>query len=169
MANFYLVCGIGGGGKTILSKQIVAKNPGIVFMDADMYYERINGDECDRRNPFEVWHLIFREIHEFEVAGKDVLLTANSLTLCQRNQFIEWFPSFKHHMIWVTAPWKVCVKGNASRRRNIPVKVLKQQWKSMEPPYPFEKGWDTITQVSRDDNEYIVFNLKGNIKNFIKF
>ena len=36
MANFYLVCGIGGGGKTILSKQIVAKNPGIVFMDADM-------------------------------------------------------------------------------------------------------------------------------------
>lgn len=45
MANFYLVCGISGGGKTVLTERIVKKNPQLVIYDVDKYYEMINGDE----------------------------------------------------------------------------------------------------------------------------
>ena len=50
MANFYLVCGISGGGKTVLTERIVSKNSKLKIFDVDKYYERVNGDECDRSN-----------------------------------------------------------------------------------------------------------------------
>ena len=33
MANFYLICGISGGGKTTLSKKIIKLNPNIKMYD----------------------------------------------------------------------------------------------------------------------------------------
>lgn len=64
MANFYLVCGISGGGKTVLSKRIIGKNPNIVFYDVDDFYKLINGDERIHKNSFDVWHLLFKVLHE---------------------------------------------------------------------------------------------------------
>ena len=66
MANFYLVCGISGGGKTTLSKRIKEFNPNVVMLDVDEYYAEINGDECIRENTFEVWHKLYQDIHYYE-------------------------------------------------------------------------------------------------------
>lgn len=169
MANFYLVCGISGGGKTILSKRIKEYNPDIVMLDVDEYYAEINGDECIRENTFEVWHKLYQDIHNYEKAGIDVLLTSNALTVSQRNQFIEWFPAFNHHMIWVVAPWEKCVEGNKSRRRHVEYHKLQAQWERMEFPNAHEKGWDTIAHVTNTwTGDYIIFNLKGDIKEQFK-
>ena len=171
MADFYLVCGISGGGKTTLSNRIRAMNEGIHMLDVDEYYARINGDERIRKNTFEVWHTLYKDIHDYEMAGKNVLLTANSLTVSQRCQFLEWFPSFKHHMLWVTAPWERCIEGNKNRYRNVPDDALKKQWQDMEFPNASEKGWDSIAQITNcwDNKNYTIFNLKGDVAKLIKF
>lgn len=171
MGNFYLVCGICGGGKTVLSNRIASKHQELVVLDVDAYYEKVNGDECIRKNFFEVWHMLFQDIHDLEISGKDVLLSTNALTVCQRSQFVEWFPTFVHHLIWVTAPWERCVEGNKSRRRHVPDDVMKQQWDEMEFPTAQEKGWDTISQVTNcwDHENYIIYNLKGRIDKVIAF
>lgn len=165
MSDFYLVCGISGGGKTILSQRIVDKNPGIIMLDTDRYYEMINGDECIHENTFDVWITIFKDLHRYEMEGKDVLLTTNSLLVGQRQQFIEWFPTFSHHMLWVTAPKERCIEGNMNRRRHVPLEKLLKDWDRMEFPNSGEKGWDSITQVTNcwDNENYIVFSLKGDI------
>ena len=169
MANFYLVCGISGGGKTILSQKILKLNKDITFFDVDKYYEKINGDECNRSNTFDVWITLFKDIHESEINNKDVLLTTNSLTVSQRRQFIEWFPTFKHHMLWVTSPKEKCILGNESRRRHVPKDVLLRQWEEMEFPNANENGWDTISQITNcwDNENYIIFDLKGDIQNLL--
>lgn len=176
MGNFYLVCGISGGGKTFLSHYIHNLNPSITeVLDVDEYYARINGDERIRANAFQVWHTLYQDLHDFEIEGKDVILTTNSLTASQRQQFIEWFPSYTHHCIWVIAPWERCVKGNFSRKRQIPLEVLREQWEQMEFPNASEKGWETITQVTNwwsdidEETNYTVFKLIGDINTFIKF
>lgn len=171
MANFYLVCGISGGGKTTLSNRIIQTNDNIRIYDVDEYYARINGDECNRSNFFEVWMALWRDLHESEMKGENVLLTTNALTVHQRNQFVEWFPTFKHHMLWVTAPQEKCIEGNNKRRRSIPIDKLIHDWERMEFPNSNEKGWDTITQVTNcwNFNNYIIFNLKGRIETLLKF
>lgn len=170
MADFYLVCGISGGGKTTLSKKLLEKNNRIIFFDVDDYYAKINGDECNRSNFFKVWHTLYQDMHDLEIEGYDILLTTNALTVSQRNQFIEWFPSFQHHLIWVTSPWEKCVEGNNQRRRKVPEEKLKAQWQKMEFPNAFEKGWETICHITNTwTDDYIIFNLKGDIKQWIKF
>ena len=170
MADFYLVCGISGGGKTTLSQKILKLNKNLTFFDVDKYYEKINGDECIRKNTFDVWSTLFKDMHNCEMRGENVLLTANSLSVSQRQQFIEWFPTFKHHMLWVTAPKERCIEGNQSRRRHVPEEVLLRQWNDMEFPNANENGWDTISQITNcwDNENYIIFDLKGNIESLLK-
>ena len=170
MSDFYLVCGVSGGGKSTLSKKILRLNEGITFFDVDKYYEKINGDECIRKNTFEVWHTLFRDIHDSEMRHEDVLLTTSALSVSQRRQFIEWFPTFSHHMMWVTSPKDKCLIGNISRRRHVPEEVLLQQWQEMEFPNANEAGWKTISQITNcwDNDNYIIFNLKGDIQQLLR-
>ena len=172
MSNFYLVCGISGGGKTVLTHKIVELNPQIdVALDVDEYYAKINGDERIRDNSFTVWHTMYKDIHDYEVDNKNVLLTTNSLTVSQRRQFVEWFPTFKHHMLWVTSPWERCVEGNEKRYRSVPIESLKKQWDTMEFPNANEDGWVTISQITNfwNNKDYIIFNLKGRIEDLLSF
>ncbi len=170
MANFYLVCGISGGGKTVLTERIVKKNPHLVIYDVDKYYELINGDECDRSNYFDVWIKLYQDIHQSMLEDKDVILTTNALTVSQRRQFIEWFNGFDHHCIWVTAPKEKCFEGNRLRRRHVPEDKLEAQWNRMEFPNASEYGWKTITQITNfwDGENYIIFALKGDVTKLIK-
>lgn len=170
MANFYLVCGISGGGKTVLTNRIVKNNPHLKVYDVDKYYEKINGDECNRSNWFDVWITLYQDLHKSELNNEDIILTTNALTESQRCQFIEWFPTFSHHIIWVTAPKERCIEGNNSRRRHVPIDKLMLQWERMEFPNAKEKDWDTITQITNmwDEENYIIFSLKGDITKLIK-
>lgn len=171
MSNFYLVCGISGGGKTHLTNYLHEINPNLKKYDVDEYYAKINGDAIIHENFFDVWMLVWKDLHESEVKGEDVLITTNALTVNQRHQFIEWFPTFTHHLIWVTSPKEKCLEGNRIRRRHVPEDKLLKQWENMEFPNAHEKGWETITQIANrwtNDNNYITFNLKGNIEDYIK-
>ena len=170
MANFYLICGISGGGKTVLSHKIHELNPNLKIYDVDEYYAKINGDECIHENFFDVWMALWRDLHNSELKNEDVLLTTNALIVSQRRQFIEWFPTFNHHLVWVTAPKEKCFEGNKSRRRQVPEEKLIKSWEKMEFPNAHEDGWNTICQITNcwDGENYIIFNLKGNIENLIK-
>ena len=169
MSNFYLVCGVSGGGKTILSRKIIENNSNIKIYDVDEYYASINGDECDRSNWFEVWIQLYKDLHVSELNKEDIILTTNALTVSQRRQFIEWFPTFVHHILWVTSPKERCIEGNNKRRRHVPNDKLMEQWEKMEFPNASEPDWDTITQITNcwDNKNYILFKLKGNIDDYI--
>ncbi len=170
MANFYLICGMSGGGKTVLTDRIVRLNKGLVMLDVDEYYSRINGDDRDRSHMFEVWHTLFKDIHDLEMQNKDVVLTTNSLTRSQRDQFVEWFPSFDHHCIWVMAEKERCYEGNCGRHRVVPKDKFEAMWDRMEPPTSAEKLWVSIAYVTNWwTGEYTTFDVKGNVRSLIDY
>lgn len=145
MATFWLICGMSGSGKTTYAHSVLDHpNNKIRLFDVDEYYKKINGDECDRSNTYQVWMTIYNEIHQCELDGIDVALVTNALTVANREEFVEWFPTFQHNMIWFMVEYDICLMNNKLRNRVIPEDVMKKQWETMEIPNPSEKGWDKI-------------------------
>lgn len=148
MATFWLICGMSGAGKTTFAHQIFGPpHNDTVLVDVDEYYKKINGDECDRSNSYKVWMAVYDKIHECEINDQDVALVTNALTVANREEFVEWFPTFNHKMIFFLADLKDCKKYNAQRNRVIPEHLMDKYWNSMEIPNPAEKGWTTIMLV----------------------
>lgn len=131
--KFILICGPSGVGKTTLSKAI-AEYLGMEYLSADNFYEKVNGDECIHINKFEVWMELFRAIHECEEQGIDCLVDSNALSASGRDEFVNWFPDFNHHLIYVDADDSLRLKNNKQRKRQITEEVMIQMRARAEPP-----------------------------------
>ena len=148
MAIFWLICGMSGAGKTTYAHRHFGPPLNhIELIDVDEYYKKINGDECDRSNSYKVWMAVYNKIHQCELENRDVALVTNALTVANREEFIEWFPTFKHKMLWFMADLQDCKEYNYKRRRVIPEHLMDKYWNQMEIPNPAEKGWDSIMLV----------------------
>ena len=119
------IVGKSGAGKTTFAHQIFGPpHNDTVLVDVDEYYKKINGDECDRSNSYKVWMAVYDKIHECEINNQDVALVTNALTVANREEFVEWFPTFNHKMIFFLADLKDCKKYNAQRNRVIPEHLM---------------------------------------------
>lgn len=163
MARMFLVCGTPGAGKTEFSKKFCEHN-GIRYLSPDMYYACINGDERIRSNEFLVWHTLFGAILQAEAEGVDVLVDTQALRYIDRVKFLEWFPQFEHHLIYITASLELCLRNNEMRRRVIPLEKLENAFAQLEPPNEFEdERWLTVSIIKNEDNKLYLKSiyLKG--------
>lgn len=155
MADMYLMSGVSGAGKTTFSKEFAEKN-GLLRLGIDEFYAKINGDECKHYNAFDVWIEYFKAIHEAEINGLDCVLDTNALTWHQRMQFVEWFPTFKKHIIFIDAKHDLRKKNNKSRRRQIPDKIMDKMADELEIPSPgLDTEWDSIIHIKNIDNKFM--------------
>ena len=154
MPKMYLMCGCSGSGKTTFSKQF-AKDHNLLYLGCDDFYKKVNGDECLHINQFEVWIEFFKAIHEAEVNGVDCIVDTNALTRTQRSQFIEWFPTFEHHLIYIHASSELRKKNNKSRRRQVPDDVMDEMTVNLEIPTGKEP-FKTYTFIHNLDNHFKV-------------
>lgn len=162
MAKMYLMCGCSGAGKTTFSKAF-AKEHNLKYLGIDDYYALVNGDECLHTNTFDVWIEFYKAIHEAEVNDIDVIIDTNAITKSHREQFIEWFPTFEHHLIYIEASETLRKKNNISRRRQVPDDVMDRMTALLEKP--INESFKTITYIFNLNNEFqkpIV--LKGETK-----
>lgn len=166
MPNMYVMCGISGSGKTVLS-QMLEKKTGIKRLGIDDFYAKVNGDECKHENTFNVWITFFQEIQNTFLNGEDCIIDTNALVWHQRMQFIEWFPGFKHHLIFIDAPFELQKKNNQSRRRKVPEFAMnKMAEKLQKPTAELDKDWDTITYVENKNNLFQKpYAVKGEVPN----
>ena len=152
MAKMYLMCGCSGAGKTTFSKQF-AKENNLKYLGIDDFYALINGDECLHTNTFEVWIEFYKAIHDAEVNNIDVIIDTNAITRSHREQFLEWFPTFEHHLIFISADVDLRKKNNKSRRRQIPDDIMDKMTKRLESPWIDEK-FKTIYFIENINNNF---------------
>ena len=119
MAEMILVCGLSGSGKTDWAKEFV-ENTGYRYFCPDDFYAAINGDECIHENEFEVWIAMYQAIHLAEMKGQNCVVDTDALTKTHRTEFLDWFPSFEHHMVYIAAEKWLRYSNNDFRRRHIP-------------------------------------------------
>ena len=125
----------------------------------------INGDERRHEDDTEVWLIFFKAIHLAEQHGRNIVIDTNSPTRTKRTEFLDWFPSFEHNLIFVGAPYSLCEKNNASRNRVIPPDELREIYESVEYPHASSEDdrWVNIYVAENDDNEvYHYAQTRGN-------
>lgn len=163
MAKMYLMCGLSGVGKTTYAKKFAEEN-NLVYLGIDEFYAKVNGDECIHENSFEVWIEFFKAIHETEVNNIDCIIDTNAITRCHRTQFLDWFPTFEHHLIYIYADEELRYENNHSRRRIIPNHVMNKMFYDSELPEYHTCGsasgdsedyrWESVTTIENKDNHF---------------
>ena len=155
MSKLICLAGLPGVGKTTWATEFLKKHPDFLYFSPDSYYERINGDECDRADTFEIWMAMFRDIHIAEKNFNNVLIDSDNLTYAQRNQWIEWFPYFDEHiLLFLEEDYNTCFDRVSKRRRTIPEIIMREKMYKWE--NPLEAGdcaeWDRVYQISSDED-----------------
>ena len=133
MAKMYLMSGMSGSGKTTFAKKF-AEEHSLLYLCPDDFYKIFNGDERIHENEFEVWIALFQAIHIAEMNGIDCIIDTNAPTVVDRTQFINWFPSFEHHLIAISAPLELCCENNKNRKRIIPQEHMLEMWYTFQLP-----------------------------------
>lgn len=152
MAKMYLMCGCSGVGKTTFSKAF-AKEHNLKYLGIDDFYALVNGDECRHTNTFEVWIEFYKAIHEAEIRNIDVIIDTNAVTKSHREQFLEWFPTFEHHLIYIDASPELMKKNNKSRRRQVPDDVMNKMQRKLQVPW-MDEPFTTITFIKNVENKF---------------
>lgn len=155
MAKMYLMCGLSGVGKTTYAKKFAEEN-NLLYLGIDEFYAKVNGDECIHENSFEVWIEFFKAIHEVEINNIDCIIDTNAITRCHRTQFLDWFPSFEHHLIYIRSSEELRHINNRNRRRVIPEKVMYQMANDLQEPTNRSESrrWQSITCIENYMNEF---------------
>lgn len=134
MPNMICLAGMPGVGKTTWAIKFLENHPDYRYFSPDLYYERINGDDCVRANTFEVWMAMFRDINTAMKAGKNVIVDSDNLTFHQRTQWVEWFPDFQHILVFFEAPFATCLSQMKQRRRRLSDHVMLTKWQKWQRP-----------------------------------
>ena len=159
MAKMFLMCGHPGSGKSTFARQL-AKLNGYRYLSIDDMYATFNGDSISHDNKFDVWMTFWRQIHAAEMAGQDIVVDTNAPTRLDRNEFLNWFASFEHHLIWVDASEELCLRNNANRSRVIPEEQMWNMFHFFEEPDVRENmgsnrsKWVSISYISNNDNHF---------------
>ena len=160
-AKIYLLCGMPGAGKTYFAKEFAEKN-GYKYVSIDERYKAHNGSESNRENKFKIWLEFYELIHYYEVVNCDIVVDTNAPTLFDRSEFLNWFPTFEHHLIWIDAPIDLCLKNNRNRKRVIPEDTMKKLFLNFEEPTMFtytiscraRSQWKSISMIKNNNNHF---------------
>lgn len=161
MAKMFLMCGMPGAGKTIFAKDFAKKN-GYIYLSIDRLYAQFNGSEKNRENKFEIWQNFYKMIHYYETFEYDIVVDTNAPTLFDRTEFLNWFPNYEHHLIWINAPIDLCLENNRNRERVIPEDVMKKLFLNFEEPTMFtytmscraRSQWESVSMIKNNNNHF---------------
>lgn len=157
MARMYLMSGMSGSGKTTFAQKFAAENH-LQYLCIDDFYALMNGDEKRHEDEHYVWQVFFLAIHLAEEHGRDIIIDTNAPTKSKRIEFLDWFPNFEHHLIFIEASEELCIKNNASRNRQIPIDEMDRMFSELEHPMSSEdRRWNSISVYRNEDNKE--FNL----------
>lgn len=151
--KLFVMCGMSGSGKTTFAKRFCETRE-LRYLNPDQFYELFNGDERNHSNEFDVWMAVYRALHIAEQEKVDTILDTNCPSFSGRNQLIEFFPDFDHHLIVIQADLDLCLKNNARRYRQIPESEMRRMWTAFQYPEISEwKYWKSMIWYRNMNNK----------------
>lgn len=145
MSKLYVMVGIPGSGKSFASEKIAKDNNAIIF-SSDKYRLKICGDEnCQDRNQ-EVFSLLYRELRQALIEGKNCIFDATNVTRKDRARIFNQINGINNVEVIayvMRTPFEVCIEQDLHRERCVSREVIKKFLYRYEFPQRFE-GFSNI-------------------------
>jgi len=129
----YIMTGNCGIGKSYFAKKFATKH-NLKYFSIDDMYIAFNGDSKSRENKFQVWITFYQQIHAAEQARYDIVIDVNNPTPFDRQEWLNWFPDFEHHLIWIDGTFEIAEYNNRERERKIPADIFEMLFHNYQPP-----------------------------------
>ena len=167
----FLVCGMYASGKTTYAMDFAIKN-NYAYLSSDIMYNRMSQrtdmseDELRAHFKFPVWNSFWVAIYFAYLENKDIVVDTSALKASYREDFLDWFPGFEHHMIFIDADFELCLENNRERKRQIPEDVMEDAFWNYEDPEDeadcFDPRWITYRRIRNNDNQFYLEKIVVN-------
>lgn len=154
MVKLYVMVGIPGSGKSFASEKLAKKYNAIIF-SSDKYRLKVCGDEnCQDRNQ-EVFSLLYKELRQALIEGKNCIFDATNVTRKDRvrifNQ-INGISDIEVIAYVMRTPLSLCLERDMYRDRTVGSEVI---YKFIS-RYQFPQRFEGFSSIIIDD-----FNIKS--------
>ena len=114
-----------------------------------------DNEEISKQTAFS---FLKKSIFAFKFLPLNCVVDTDALTKTHRTEFLDWFPSFEHHMVYIAAEKWLRYSNNDFRRRHVPEEEMKRMERRLEVPRQNEDPrWMSITVIENVENEkYVV-------------
>jgi len=93
----------------------------------------------------QVWKQVYTLLEEAIICAYNIYFDATNLTQKRRYPLVSRAlrKGYRIHMIYFNFPLDIILKRNNERERIVPEEIIKEQYKKLEPPEPWE--YDILT------------------------
>lgn len=144
MADFILMCGIPGSGKTTKAKKI-AKECSAVYISSDDLREELFEDATDQNHNEEVFTEMNKRTVKALKENKNVVYDSCNISRKRRMTIIRQFKRYNPKFICALCynTYEKCLENNRKRERVVPDDAVLRMMMNFYFPQKFE-GWDEI-------------------------
>lgn len=159
MPKLIVMVGLPGSGKSYIAKKLSESNNNTVVFSSDNYRLRVCGDEnCQDRNQ-EVFTLLYKELREALVEGKECIFDATNVTRKDRARIFNQIRGISNVEVIayvMRTTINECLKRDVERDRTVGDEVIHKFVKRYEFPQRFEGFSEIIIDNSTREDTIII-------------
>lgn len=150
MTKLYMYVGLPGSGKSTHAA-LLAEELHCDVISSDAIRKEWYGDENVQGNAAKIFEEVHKRCKERLARGENVIMDATNLNAKRRISFLNSMPDgiLKCCVVMAT-PFTQCITRDASRSRQVGIRVLEKMRKNFQMPY-YNEGWDHIEVVYGDE------------------
>ena len=141
MANFYMMVGLPGSGKTTFAHNI---EKGAVVISSDIIRKELWGNEGSQGDNKIVFQELEYRVIQNLMMDKSVVYDATNINAKKRKEFLKKLnkvPNVKKICMLMSVPYDQCLQKNEERDRVVPEDVIARMYINFQIPQSRE-GWD---------------------------
>lgn len=156
MANFYMMVGLPGSGKTTFAHNI---EKGALVISSDSIRKELWGSEEKQGDNKIIFEELEKRIIGNLMADKSVVYDATNIKAKRRKAFLDKLhkvPNVNAVCMLMSVPYEDCLKRNSERGRVVPEEIIKRMYMNFEIPQ-IREGWNEINIIQPKLKDYDIF------------
>lgn len=156
MANFYMMVGLPGSGKTTFAHNIEKE---AVVISSDIIRKELWGSEEKQGDNKIVFEELEKRVMENLAADKSVVYDATNIKAKKRKDFLyrlRKIPNVNTVCMLMSVPYEQCLERDNERGRVVPEEVIEKMYMNFEVPQ-IREGWNQINIIQPKLENYDIF------------